>query len=267
MRYFLHLAYNGGNYRGWQRQISAISVQEQLENSLSLIFKQKIICVGCGRTDSLVHACQYFVHFDVASPFEFDLIYRLEKTLPFDIVVYDVFQMKNGNEHSRFDAIERTYTYFIHTVKDPYIHTLSSFYEYSELHFSTMKLASELLLKYTDFEAFCFTPERHNTTICTITGIRIFVNKQGNRLKFEISANRFLKGMIRIVIGKLLDVGNGKLSVDEFENLLITKQRTKIQNTAYPQGLYLSKIRYPYLDIPPKTEFWNVFNGVEWCEI
>lgn len=267
MRYFLHLAYNGYNYRGWQRQVSAISVQEKLEYSLSQIFKKKITCVGCGRTDSMVHSSQYFAHFDIDEAFEFDLIHRLEKSLPYDIVVFDTIKMPNGNEHARFDAIERSYTYFIHTDKDPYLHCLSSYYEHTNLNFENIKLAAHLLTQYTDFGALCLTPEKHNTTLCTITEVNIFRNNRGNRLRFDISANRFLKGMIRIIIGKLLEVGSGRLSVAEFEDYMISKKRSKSMNTAYPQGLYLSKIRYPYLDIEPRSEFWKIFNDIEWFSI
>ena len=267
MRYFLHLAYNGFNYRGWQRQITAITVQQALEDCLSRIFKKKITCIGCGRTDAMVHAVQYFAHFDVDEAFDFDLIHRLEKSLPYDIVVFDVLQMKNGNEHARFDAIERRYTYFIHTEKDPFLHSISSYYEYSILNLNSMKEASLLLLKYTDFRAFCLTPDRHNTTLCNITAVQIFTNTNTNRLRFEISANRFLKGMIRIIVGKLLEIGAGKISVADFEDFFLSKQRAKCMNSAYPQGLYLSRIRYPYIDIPIKTEFWNIFNTIEWFEI
>jgi len=247
MRYFLHLAYNGYNYRGWQRQVSAISVQEKLENSLSQIFKKKITCVGCGRTDSMVHSSQYFAHYD--------------------IVVFDVIQMPNGNEHARFDAIERSYTYFIHTDKDPYLHCLSSYYENTSLNYENIKQAAQLLTQYTDFGALCLTPDKHNTTICTLTEVNIYRNKLGNRLRFDISANRFLKGMIRIIIGKLLEVGSGRLSIAEFEDYMISKKRSKSMNTAFPQGLYLSKIRYPYLDIEPRSEFWRIFNDIEWISL
>jgi len=267
MRYFLHFAYNGFNYRGWQRQLSAISAQQILEDCLSQIFKKKITCVGCGRTDAMVHAIQYFAHFDLDENFDFDLNYRLDKSLPYDIVVFDVFQMTNGTEHARYDAIERTYTYFIHTEKDPFLHTVSSYYESSILDLKSMKEASLLLLKYNDFAAFCLTPDRHNTTICKVTAVQIFTNKNTNRLRFEISANRYLKGMIRIIIGKLLEIGAGNISITDFEDFFISKRRAKVMNSAYPQGLYLSKIKYPYLDIPTKTEFWNIFNQIEWVEV
>jgi len=267
MRYFLHLAYNGCNYRGWQRQLSAVSVQECLENALSQIFKQKITCIGCGRTDAVVHAIQYFVHFDLENDFDFDLLFRLQKTLPHDIVVFDVFIMINGAEHARYDAVERTYNYFIHTNLDPFLHTVSSYYDASFLDLNSMKEALLLLLKYNDFAAFCLTPDKHNTTLCKITAVQLYTNKNNNRFRIEISANRFLKGMIRIIVGKLLEIGAGRLTIGEFEELFISKNRAKIMNSAYPQGLYLSKIRYPYLDIPIKTEFWNIFNGIEWVEV
>jgi len=267
MRYFLHLAYNGYNYRGWQRQTSSIGVQQLLEDTLSIIFKQKITCLGCGRTDAMVHSVQYFVHFDLDTAFDFDLVFRLAKSLPHDIVVFEVIPMEIGNEHARFDAIERSYSYFIHTDKDPYLHTLSSYYEYTNLDLAKMKQAADLLKNYTDFRAFCLSPDRHNSTICHITDVRLYTNKQKNRLRFEISANRFLKGMIRIIIAKLLEVGNDKLSIADFEAFLTTQERAVILKPAYPQGLYLSKVRYPFLDIPTRTEFWNIFNGIEWIEI
>jgi tRNA pseudouridine38-40 synthase len=219
-----------------------------------LVLKSPIICLGCGRTDALVHASQYFFHIDVEGTWKFDLLARLNKMLPRDIAVFDIIEVKE-NAHAQFDAVSRTYDYFIHTYKDPFLNELSALYLEKDLDLTKMQQAANLLKKYNDYKALCLTPDKHTTTICNITMAHIYSDKKGDKIRFQISSNRFLKAMVRIVIRKLLDVGSNKLSVDEFENILIT-QKTPVSNKlAFPQGLYLSKVIYPFLDIPQRTEF------------
>lgn len=254
MRYFFHIGYNGSHYRGWQRQKGVVSIQQVFEENLSLVLKSPVICLGCGRTDALVHASQYFFHIDVEGSWKFDLLSRLNKMLPRDIAVFDIIEVKE-NAHAQFDAVSRTYDYFIHTYKDPFLNELSALYLGKDLDLSRMQQAANLLKKYNDYKALCLTPDKHTTTLCNITTAQIYCDTKGDKIRFQISSNRFLKAMVRIVMRKLLDVGSSKLSLDEFENILITRKTPVSNKLAFPQGLYLSKVVYPFLDIPQRTEF------------
>lgn len=254
MRYYVHIGYHGTNYSGWQIHPGVLNVQEILQNALSQILKTPIAIFGCGRTDAQVHASQFFFHMDVDKEWKFDLLFRLNKLLPNDIAVFDIIPME-GLPHARFDAIERTYDYFIHTYKDPFLSRFSSFYAYKNLDIAQMKAAVALLPLYNDYRGFCKSPDRNDHTICNITSANLYVSPDEDKIRFQISANRFLSKMVRIIVGRLLEIGKGKLTVDEFEYYLINKITPAIITPAYPQGLYLSKVTYPYLDIPPRTHF------------
>ena len=259
-RYFFHIAYKGNNYRGWQRQKNVITIQEIFEKSLKLVLKEDIPCLGCGRTDAGVHAAQYFFHINVKNEIKSDLVFILNKMLPKDIAVFDIIKMSD-DKHAQFSATERTYDYFIHTSKDPFLESLSSFYLLKNLDIDKMKKAASLILNYSDFRALCKTPDKHNNTICDIKSVKLFVDKRGEKFRFQITANKFLKSMIRILVYRLLEIGEDKLSIEEFEYNLKNKKELKFINLAYPQGLYLSKIAYPFLDIKPRAEMFAVLQN------
>jgi tRNA pseudouridine38-40 synthase len=254
LRYFFHIGFNGYNYRGWQRLPNIVSVQGVIETTVSQILKTPVTIVGCGRTDAQVHASQFLFHLDVEKEWDFDLLFRLNKTLPCDIAVFDIIQMK-GLPHARFDAIQRTYDYFLHTYKDPFLSNVSSLYQGLNLDLGKMKKAVSILPDYNDFRAYCKSPDKYEHTICNVTSATLFTNKSGDKIRLQISSNRFLSGMIRIIIGKLLEIGSGALSVDEFEYHLKTQETPRDIVPAYPWGLYLSKVTYPYLDLLPRTAF------------
>jgi len=260
LRYFLHISYNGNNYRGWQKLPGIISVQQVIETTLSQVLKEAISIVGCGRTDAQVHASQFFFHFDIDQEWDFDLLFRLNKCLPKDITVYDVIRM-NGLPHARFDAIQRSYDYYIHTQKDPYFVGLSSFYPLTNPDLKKMKEAIDLLTRYNDYGCFCKSPLKYSHTICIISEAKLFSDIHHSRLRLHISANRFLAGMIRIIMGKLLEIGNGELTVAEFEQYLKKKVTPKTIIPVYAQGLYLSKVTYPYLDLPPRSIFSRILQN------
>lgn len=261
MRYFFHIGYLGINYKGWQKHPDGISVQEVLETSLSQIFKKPVYITGCGRTDAQVHACQFFFHLDADTPWDFDLLFRLNNVLPNDIAVFDIIPME-GLPHARFDGVERSYDYFIHTYKDPFLNNFSVYYEMKQWDLPNMQRAANLLPAYTDYRAFCKMPDKNDHTICRISNAQIFTCDNGDRLRFHISANRFLGRMVRIITGKLIEIGTGKLSVDEFEAHLINPMVPQLIKPAYPQGLFLTKIKYPYLDLPVRTDFYRQMVGV-----
>lgn len=254
MRYFVHIGYNGLQYNGWQRQPALMSVQGVIEKCLSDIFKTTIAINGCGRTDAQVHASQFFFHMDVENEWDFDLVFRLNKLLPMNIAVYDIIPME-GLPHARFDAVQRAYDYFLHTYKDPFLNGLSSYYLLDGLNWDAMKAAVALLPQYKDYRAFCTHPDKYEHTLCYVRSASLMIDDKEEKLRFQISSNRFLGKMIRIIMGQLLKIGKGTLSVDEFEGHLISKQTPALITPAHPQGLYLSKVTYPYLNLPPRTDF------------
>jgi tRNA pseudouridine38-40 synthase len=254
LRYFIHLGFSGTHYRGWQRLPGIASIQEVIENTLSEVLKQPVEIIGCGRTDAQVHAAQYFIHLDLDQAWDFDLKFRLNQRLPPDIAVFSILPMK-GLPHARFDAISRSYDYFIHGYKDPFLNPVSSFYPLKGLDLDSMKQAVAVLPLYNDYFAFCKMPLKNAHTICNVTTARLFTSDRADRLRFHISSNRFLGGMIRIIVRKLLDIGQGKFTVAEFESCLRNKVTPRDIKPARPQGLFLSKVTYPYLDLPQRTPF------------
>ena len=269
MRYFFHIAYHGTHYSGWQRQPDVLSVQEVLETALGRLLKMPIAIVGCGRTDTGVHTSQFFFHTDIEQEWNFDLFFRLNKVLPDDIAIFDIIPMQ-GQPHARFDAIERTYDYFIHHYKDPFLSGFSSFYPDRNLDLNKMKAAAAILPRYNDYRGFCKCPDKIDHTLCYVSSATLFADATGDKLRFQISANRFLSKMVRIIIARLLEIGRGEMSVDEFEHYLINKETPKIIIPAYPQGLYLSKVTYSYLDLAPGTAFFNILQhsiDAGWQEI
>ncbi|AMR31128.1 pseudouridine synthase [Mucilaginibacter sp. PAMC 26640] len=261
MRYYFHIGYLGSNYKGWQKHPDGIGVQQVLEIALSQIFKTPMFITGCGRTDAGVHACQFFFHVNIEKAWDFDLVFRLNNVLPDDISVFDIIPIDAG-AHARFDAVERSYDYFIHTYKDPFLNGFSSYYEIKNWDLEPMQRAADLLLQYEDYRAFCKMPDRNEHTICRISEAQLFTDLSGKRLRFHISANRFLGRMVRVITGKLIDIGTGKLTVDEFESHLKDPMLPQVIKPAYPQGLYLSKIKYPYLDIPVQSDFHGQMVGI-----
>ncbi len=235
-------------------------MQEILETAFSKLLKKPVAIVGCGRTDAGVHASQFFFHTDIEGEWDFDLFFRLNKILPDDIAVFDIIPMQ-GRPHARFDAIQRTYDYFIHTYKDPFLSGFSSLYPKPNLDLDKMKAAVALLPRYNDYRAFCKCPDRIEHTLCYVSSASLFIDTNGDKLRFQVTANRFLSKMIRIIVGRLLEIGRGEMPVDEFEHYLISKVTPKIIIPAYPQGLYLSKVTYPYLDIPPRTTFTSILEN------
>ena len=253
MIYFLHIGYDGSGYSGWQWQPNAISIQQEIEDSLEKIFKKKITVFGCGRTDAGVHASQYFLNIELEDKVEFDLTFRLNKNLPSQIVIHDVFEMEDGC-HARYDATSRSYDYFIHMYADPVLHKHSSFYEIDNIDFEGMQKAVALLPKNSDFKAVCKQAHLYKHTLCEVTSASIIMDADGQRIRFSITANRFLRGMIRLIMSFLLKIGRRELTVDEFENILSKGIDVPNKTPAFPNGLYLSRVEYPYLKVEPSKD-------------
>ncbi len=241
MRYFIELSYNGKNYHGWQIQPDAISVQEKLNNALSTIFQEKIEVVGAGRTDSGVHASQMFAHFDIEKELKKEVVFRINSILPNDIAVSQVF-LVNNEKHARFDASSRSYEYKIWLGRNPFLLDFSWQIHSQKPNLDLMNKAAKLLLEYTDFQTFSKVKTEVYTFNCDITEAYWIQNK--NELIFHISANRFLRNMVRAIVGTLLDVGLGKISIEDFEQIIESKNRANAGLSVPAKGLFLTHIKY-----------------------
>jgi tRNA pseudouridine38-40 synthase len=242
-RYLFEVAYLGTNYHGWQIQPNAITVQEVLNKCLSTMLKTTVNISGSGRTDTGVHCRQQFFHADLAAEINLtDLMYKLNSMLPFDIGISSIKAVKD-DAHARYDATSRSYAYHINLKKDPFSKELSYYYPKS-LEIENMNKAAALLCgDALDCEAFSKVKTSVNNFICTIS--EAYWEIHGDKLIFNITANRFLRGMVRAVVGTLLDVGLGKISVEEMKDIINSKDRRKAGSAAPAHGLYLCKVTYP----------------------
>ena len=244
MRYFITLSYDGTRYHGWQVQPNGPSVQEKLQWALSTILRQENIQVtGAGRTDAGVHARMMVAHFDVETMnFELqDLTYKLNRLLPQDIAIQKI-EPVSDEMHARFSATSRTYHYFIHTVKDPFLRAYSCELHYP-LDFQRMNEAAAILMTYDDFGAFCKAHADVKTTLCHIT-VAQWHQTSTTSWYFEITANRFLRNMVRAVVGTLIDVGRGRLSLDDFRKVIEGKRRTEAGESMPANALFLEEVKY-----------------------
>ena len=243
MRYFLVIKYCGLKYHGWQRQPNSISVQETIEEAISTILRQKISVIGAGRTDAGVHAIKMYAHFDanLSEEIESKLLSLLNSFLDYSISIKKIFKVID-NAHARFDAISRTYKYKISFFKDPFRN--GRYFELrDEINFKNIKKASESLLSYNDFKSFSKTKSNVKNYLCDIS--KAEWKLKNDRAIFTITANRFLRNMVRAIIGTLLEVGKNKISVDEFNDIIIQKDRKKAGFSVPACGLYLVNVEYP----------------------
>ncbi|WGH76958.1 tRNA pseudouridine(38-40) synthase TruA [Tenacibaculum tangerinum] len=244
MRYFIELAYNGKNYHGWQTQPHAISVQEVLNKAISTILRQEITIVGAGRTDAGVHASQMFAHFDVATALNDNFTYKLNAILPNDIVIFNT-QLVHNEAHARFDAVSRSYEYKIWLGRNPFLLETSWQLHHQQLNIELMNTAAAILYEYEDFECFSKVKTDVRTFNCTVTNAKWI--KKGNELTFYISANRFLRNMVRAIVGTLIDVGLEKITVNDFKKIIESKNRSNAGVSVPAKGLFLTKITYDYI--------------------
>ncbi len=251
-RYCIHLAYNGLNYCGWQTQPNVSSVQQTLEEALSTLLRQKTGVVGCGRTDTGVHAEDFYAHFDIAEDdgrlLPQQLPFKLNSFLPSDIRIYDIFRVPD-NFHARFDAVARTYQYHVSDQRLPFRQGL-----YSRIYFrpdmELMNQAAQVLMEYEDFTSFAKLHTQVKTNICHL--YQAEWSSVGEEWVFTIKANRFLRNMVRAVTGTLLDVGRGALTIDGLRTIVERKDRCAAGVSMPPQGLFLTRVEYD----------WNKINSM-----
>jgi tRNA pseudouridine38-40 synthase len=242
MRYFFEIAYNGKNYNGWQSQHNAVGVQTVVEESLSKLMRDKITIVGSGRTDTGVHCEQQFFHTDIEKDFQIEvLLQKINSFLPKDIAIHSIRPVKPAAS-ARYDAFERSYRYEITRVKNPFLEGLAWHY-FKDADVQTMNRAAALLVGEHDFECFSKVKTDVNHFLCDIKKAEWREDHQ--RLVFVITANRFLRGMVRAIVGTLLDVGTGKISLKDFQAIIQSKDRKKAGANVPAHGLYLMKVKYP----------------------
>lgn len=243
MRFFLKISYKGTKYHGWQVQPNALSVQQVFNEKLSLILGEEIYCIGCGRTDTGVHAKEFYLHFDTTKAFSEKLIYRLNSFLPEDIAVHDIFSVTDEKASARWSAIERSYEYIISQKKDPFTTELAA-QIFHELDIDKMNEAAQILLQYQEYQGLSKINEQEKHHLCDIRYAQ-WHPLPNEKLMFTITANRFLRGMVRIVVGSLLEIGRGKKDINWLREVIESKDCRKAGSAAPAEGLYLSKVIYP----------------------
>jgi len=242
LRYFIELSYNGKAYHGWQIQPNAISIQEVLEKGLSTLLKEPIATMGAGRTDAGVHATQLFAHFDTETLFDIKtLIYKLNSFLPEDIAIKSIFKVK-ANSHARFHATSRQYLYRIALEKNPF-NKEQTFLLKPKLNIDKLKAATKILLDYKDFQCFSKSNTDVKTYHCNI--MKAEWSLVENELHFIIKADRFLRNMVRAIVGTLINIGIGKIEVETLHDIIKSKNRSEAGFSVPAHALYLTKIEYP----------------------
>jgi tRNA pseudouridine38-40 synthase len=244
MRYFIRLSFNGTNFHGWQIQENAHSVQAELNKALETILrKDKIETTGCGRTDTGVHAKKFFVHFEEDEIENTDaLIHQLNAVLPKSVAIHTVFPVEEKS-HARFSATSRTYQYRVHGKKNPFLTEWSYFFPYKP-EVVQMNLFASLLKNYEDFTSFSKSNTQTNNNKCVITFAEWRI--EGEEIIFEITANRFLRNMVRAIVGTLLKAGIGRINENEFTDIIESKSRTQAGFSVPAHGLYLTDVVYPF---------------------
>ena len=239
-RYFIEVAYEGTAYSGFQVQKNANSIQAEIEKALAIFFRSKFELTGSSRTDAGVHALQNFFHFDSPLPLA-DAAYQLNAILPDDIAVKHVYQVKEGS-HCRFDALSREYRYYIYDKKDPFIRSTAYYYPYA-LDIALLQEAANEVMAHEDFTAFSKRNTQVKSFLCNIYSSE-WLQEEGH-LVYCVKANRFLRGMVKGLVGTMLQVGRGKMSVNEFKNTIIAKDPAKVDFSVPSHGLFLCKVDIP----------------------
>ena len=238
-RYFIEVAYKGTNYSGFQIQKNANSVQAEIEKALKIYYKKDFRLTGSSRTDAGVHALQNFFHFDTESKIK-DASYNINAILPGDIAVKKIFQVKD-DLHCRFDALSREYVYCIYQKKDPFLQDKAYFFPYA-LNIELMQKAAKQLMDYKDFTAFSKRNTQAKTALCNIIHSEWAFEK--GMLSYHVKSNRFLRGMVRGLVGTMLQAGRNKISIEKFISIIKAKDCTKADFSVPPQGLFLIKVAF-----------------------
>lgn len=242
MKYKIILSYNGTPFCGWQKQPNGETVQGKLEDALKILLQNNIDVVGCGRTDTGVHAKNYFAHFELEQTLNHqDLVYRLNKILPGEIAIQAIEKVSD-DFHARFSATSRSYNYLMHQQKDPFLLNLSWHISH-ELDIDKMNEACKMLINTMEFGAFCKGDPPNGNYNCTVT--EAYWTSSGSNIMFKITANRFLRNMVRAIVGTCIEVGTHKISIDQFNEIIKSNSRSEAGISVPAHGLYLVDIKYP----------------------
>lgn len=246
-RHFLEISYKGTAYHGWQTQPNALAVQEVLNTALKTFFREDIETLGCGRTDTGVHATKFYLHFDLVNKIDSadKMIRGINSILPSDIAVKNIYDV-DSNAHARFDAILRSYEYHIHFNKDPF-KTDSSWLLRDELDINAMNEAAKIIMEYDDFGAFCKANADNFTNQCKVSKSEWEIKDDG--IIYHISANRFLRNMVRAIVGTLVDIGKTKIPAQSIHQIIQSQNRSVAGASVPACGLYLTDVQYPYIKI------------------
>ena len=261
MRVYIELSFDGNAYHGWQRQPNGITVQEELERALSLFTGTTMAVMGCGRTDAGVHASYFVAHSDWPEEAPRikrfkdwnEAVWKLNGMLPKAIAIHRISPV-HAKAHVRFDATERGYVYHMHTAKDPFLVNRSARIM-RNVDFERMQEAAPLLIQKADFAAFCKSGAEQKTTICDVRESRIVSSDGGGRWMYEVSADRFLRNMVRAMVGTLLEIGQGRIEPEDLTAVLASKDRSQAGSSAPADGLYLNRVVYP--DFVPWHGKWG----------
>lgn len=244
MRYFANISYNGSNFAGWQKQNNAMTIQQAIEEAILLAVKEEIPIVGCGRTDTGVHASDYYFHFDMDLKDPTFLLKKLNHILTDDISINKIIEVA-PDAHARFDAFKRSYTYNLGYKRDPFLHNFEWYYPYGKLDLKVLNDAASLLLNYNSFYPFCKSKTQVKTMDCEL--IKAYWEEKGDhKLKFHITANRFLRGMVRLIVGMCINVATKKVSLESVKTALEKQERLEKSYSVPATGLFLVNIEYPY---------------------
>lgn len=241
MRYFVQLSYFGKNFHGWQIQPNATSVQETLNKVLSVILDEEVYVVGAGRTDTGVHAAEMWAHFDVEKPLPENMLNRVNRYLSRDIAIQQFIEV-DEKAHARFDATARSYEYHVVKSKNPFLQDLAWHCPYP-LDLEKMNEAAKLLFNHIDFTSFSRSKTQTKTNNCKIMEARW--EERADRLVFHISADRFLRNMVRAVVGTLVNIGRGKQTIESIEEIIEAKDRSLAGDSAPAHGLFLTRVEFP----------------------
>ncbi|MDP2423062.1 MAG: tRNA pseudouridine(38-40) synthase TruA [Bacteroidales bacterium] len=244
-RYFIRLAFDGTNYHGWQLQLNGLSIQQVLNEKLTAILQQPIMAIGAGRTDAGVHAKEFYTHFDSNEMLKVErcnqLVFQLNGFLPKDIAVFEIFEVK-PNMHARYSAISRTYEYLICRRKDPFLFNRAWFYSQA-LDLDLMNQGADIIKEYDDFGCFSKSNTQVKTYKCYI--MHAGWEQNDGVLKFTITADRFLRNMVRAIVGTLTELGRGRITLDELRRIIESGDRRQAGFSVPAEGLYLMKVIYP----------------------
>ena len=243
-RYFIELAFDGFGYSGWQKQKNATTIQQELETAMETLLESRLDLVGCGRTDAGVHASQFYAHFEFDKLDSQQLIYKLNRFLSPQFRIFNVFEV-DPEMHARYSAVARSYEYRIHLAKNPFERNFSYYFpSFRKLDIEKLHDSAAILLSYTDFFPFCKTNTDVETTICSISESKWVINEEDEQLRYSITSNRFLRGMVRLIVGMCLNVSMGKLTLTEVQEALQNRTRLTRDWSVPAHGLFLTKVDY-----------------------